>query len=110
MTFRSFGQKLATKRAKYGGHFEIQNGRRRHTRKNWTNSGRYGIYKVKSIGSTSVSNFALDYITPCRPTIVVIGVKHTHIQYTHMWYFLIRRQMKDYSIFGINVKRRIPIV
>ena len=35
--------------------------------KNGSNSGfvLMGIWKVKSIGSTSIANFALDYITPC---------------------------------------------
>ena len=35
--------------------------------KNGSNSGFVlkGIWKVKSIGSTSIANFALDYITPC---------------------------------------------
>ena len=71
------------KKTKYGGHFEIQNGRRRRIRKKWnqlskmaaedafekngTNSGfvRKGIRMQKNIGSTSIGNFALDYITPC---------------------------------------------
>ena len=35
--------------------------------KNGSNSGFVlkGIWKVKSIRSTSIANFALDYITPC---------------------------------------------
>ena len=35
--------------------------------KNGSNSGFVlkGIWKMKSIGSTSIANFALDYITPC---------------------------------------------
>ena len=35
--------------------------------KNGSNSGFVlkGIWKVKSIGSTSIANFALDYIIPC---------------------------------------------
>ena len=35
--------------------------------KNGSNSGYVlkGIWKVKNIGSTSIANFALDYITPC---------------------------------------------
>ena len=42
--------------------------------KNGTNSGfvRKGIWKVKSIGSTSIANFALDYITPCTRLLVLL--------------------------------------
>ena len=38
--------------------------------KNGSNSGFVlkGIWTVKSIGSTSIANFALDYITPCLIT------------------------------------------
>ena len=35
MTLCAFGANTGQKKAKYGGHFEIQNGRRRHTRKKW---------------------------------------------------------------------------
>ena len=33
MTLCAFGANTGQKKAKYGGHFEIQNDRRRHTRK-----------------------------------------------------------------------------
>ena len=39
-------------------------------KKNGSNSAfvHWSIKKVKSIGSTSIANFALDYITPCTIT------------------------------------------
>ena len=65
MTLCSFGANTGQKRAKYGGHFEIQN--YLLEKKNGSNWGfaLKGIWKVKSIGSTSIASFALDYITPC---------------------------------------------
>ena len=43
--------------------------------KNGSNSGFVlkGIWKVKSIGSTSIANFALDYITPCTTFLQTSG-------------------------------------
>ena len=69
-----FRGKYRSKKAKYSDHFDIQNGRRWHTWKNWSNSGfvLMGIWTVKSIGFTSIANLALDYITPCTNNSLLI--------------------------------------
>ena len=60
--------KTGQNKVKYGDHFEIQDGRRRHARKKWKQL-RFCLLEYKegknSIGSTSIANFALDNITQC---------------------------------------------
>ena len=100
-----FGQ-ILLKKGKYGGHFEIQNGCRRRIRVKKWNQLRFCLqrYKdAKNIGSTSIGNFALDYITPCTinvifcflgqftahinfsKSLIILKKNNTHTKHAYIW-------------------------
>ena len=56
--------------------------------KNGSNSAfvHWSIKKVKSIGSTSIANFALDYIIPCT-TIPMIDATKAQIHWGNFFFF-----------------------
>ena len=80
--------------------------------KNGSNSAfvHWSIKKVKSIGSTSIANFALDYITPCtkdekwlNPTqkdARSLAHKSAHLRFSYLdgwWYIWVNgAEMGDY--------------
>ena len=66
-----FGQILVKKRLNMVAILKFKMAAEDAFEKNGSNSGFVlkGILKVKSIGSTSIANFALDYITPCTNSI-----------------------------------------
>ena len=67
MTLYDFGTNTAQKRLNMAAILKFKMAAEDTFKKNGTNSGfvRKGIRMQKNIGSTSIGNFALDYITPC---------------------------------------------
>ena len=67
MTLCAFGANIGQKRLNMVAILKFKMAAEDTLEKNGSNSGFVfkGIWKVKSIGSTSIANFALDYITPC---------------------------------------------
>ena len=67
MTLCAFGANTGQKRLNMVAILKFKMAAEDNLEKNGSNSDFVlkGIWKVKSIGSTSIANFALDYITPC---------------------------------------------
>ena len=67
MILCAFGANTGQNKAKYGAILKFKMAAEDTLEKNGSNSAfvHWSIKKVKSIGSTSIANFALDYITPC---------------------------------------------
>ena len=67
MTLYDFGTNTTQKRLNMAAILKFKMAAEDAFEKNGTNSGfvRRGIRMQKSLGSTSIGNFALDYITPC---------------------------------------------
>ena len=67
MTLYDFGTNTAQKRLNMAAILKFKMAAEDAFEKNGTNSGfvRKGIRMQKNLGSTSIGNFALDYISPC---------------------------------------------
>ena len=67
MTLYDFGRNTAQKRPNMAAILKFKMAAEDAFEKTWTNSGFVGkgIRMQKNLGSTSIGNFALDYITPC---------------------------------------------
>ena len=109
MTLYDFGTNTTQKRLNMAAILKFKMAAEDAFEKNGTNSGfvRRGIRMQKNLGSTSIGNFALDYITPC--TISRNKMWGAVDNYNHMCHicakgffesnFIIKQLLTKYQIF-----------